>query len=105
MEALGIKKAVFDKLVEKYYADEIRILKDEFRQKLLVTPMEKNTYMFVLNSSLNCGSAGCHSKIFKVDAGEKFLFIKTGGMFDCSYMNEGVSYCVEIQGIKSVKRK
>lgn len=98
LEVLGIKKDVFDKLVEQYYADENEILKEEFRQKLLIAPIdEKNTYNFVLDASLNCGSSGCHSKIFKIDSAGNVLFIKMGEMFDCIYMNESVSYCVKIQ--------
>lgn len=98
LEVLGVKKDIFNKLVEQYYADENKILKDELRQKLLIAPMdEKNTYNFVLDAPLNCGSAGCHSKIFKIDSSGNVLLIQMGEMLDCAYINESASYCVKIQ--------
>lgn len=98
LKVMGIKKEVFDKFVAHYYAEESEILKDEFKQKLLIAPTNgNNIYYIILDSSLNCGSVGCQGKIFEIDTTEHTSFIKTDGMFDCTSMNETVSYCVRLQ--------
>lgn len=59
LEKLNISESTYNKIVKEYYKDEISLIGDEFSQKLLIAQNLNNTYIFILNSSVNCGSVGC----------------------------------------------
>ena len=93
IEKLGLNKSIYDKIVDEYFKDEASILGKEFSQKLLIAQNLNNTYVFILNSSVNCGSIGCHSKIFSIDTENNYQFIGTGNVYDCDYFKADIYRC------------
>ncbi len=93
IEKLGLNKSIYDKIVDEYFKDEASILGKEFSQKLLIAQNLNNTYVFILNSSVNCGSIGCHSKIFSIDTKNNYQFIGTGNVYDCDYFKSDIYRC------------
>ena len=93
IEKLGLNKSIYDKIVDEYFKDEASILGKEFSQKLLIAQNLNNTYVFILNSSVNCGSIGCHSKIFSIDTKNNYQFIGTGNVYDCDYFKADIYRC------------
>ena len=93
LEKLNINESTYNKIVKEYYKDEISLIGDEFSQKLLIAQNLNNTYVFILNSSVNCGSVGCHSKIFSIDAINNYHFIGTGDVYDCDYFKDHIYRC------------
>ena len=53
LEKLNINESTYNKIVKEYYKDEISLIGDEFNQKLLIAQNLNNTYIFILNSSVN----------------------------------------------------
>ena len=93
LEKLNINKSVYDKIINEYYKDEVSLIGSEFSQKLLIAQILNNTYIFILNSSVNCGSVGCHSKIFSIDTKNNYQFIGTGNVYDCDYFKDNIYRC------------
>ena len=93
LEKLNINESTYNKIVKEYYKDEISLIGDEFSQKLLIAQNLNNTYVFILNSSVNCGSVGCHSKVFGIDAINNYHFIGTGDVYDCDYFKDHIYRC------------
>ena len=93
LEKLNINKSTYNKIVKEYYKDEISLIGDEFSQKLLIAQNLNNTYVFILNSSVNCGSVGCHSKVFSIDIQNNYHFIETGDVYDCDYFKDHIYRC------------
>ena len=96
LEKLGLNKSIYDKIVDEYFKDEASILGKEFSQKLLIAQNLNNTYIFILNSSVNCGSVGCHSKVFSIDAINNYHFIGTGDVYDCDYFKDNIYRCFSL---------
>ena len=96
LEKLNINKSTYNKIVKEYYKDEISLIGDEFSQKLLIAQNLNNTYIFILNSSVNCGSVGCHSKVFSIDAINNYHFIETGDVYDCDYFKDHIYRCFSL---------
>ncbi|MBQ8750152.1 MAG: hypothetical protein IJZ30_00760 [Alphaproteobacteria bacterium] len=96
LEKLGLNKSIYDKIVDEYYKDEVSLIGDEFNQKLLIAQNLNNTYIFILNSSVNCGSVGCHSKIFSIDTKNNYQFIGTGDVYDCDYFKGNIYHCFSL---------
>lgn len=96
LEKLNINESTYNKIVKEYYKDEISLIGDEFSQKLLIAQNLNNTYIFILNSSVNCGSVGCHSKVFSIDAINNYHFIGTGDVYDCDYFKDNIYRCFSL---------
>lgn len=96
IEKLGLNKSIYDKIVDEYYKDEASILGKELSQKLLIAQNLNNTYILILNSSVNCGSVGCHSKVFGIDAINNYHFIGTGDVYDCDYFKDHIYRCFSL---------
>ena len=96
LEKLNINESTYNKIVKEYYKDEISLIGDEFSQKLLIAQNLNNTYIFILNSSVNCGSVGCHSKVFSIDAINNYHFIGTGDVYDCDYFKDHIYRCFSL---------
>lgn len=96
LEKLNINESTYNKIVKEYYKDEISLIGDEFSQKLLIAQNLNNTYIFILNSSVNCGSVGCHSKVFSIDAINNYHFIGTGYVYDCDYFKDNIYRCFSL---------
>lgn len=96
LEKLNINKSTYNKIVKEYYKDEISLIGDEFSQKLLIAQNLNNTYVFILNSSVNCGSVGCHSKVFSIDIQNNYHFIETGNVYDCDYFKDNIYRCFSL---------
>ena len=96
LEKLNINKSTYNKIVKEYYKDEISLIGDEFSQKLLIAQNLNNTYIFILNSSVNCGSVGCHSKVFSIDTINNYHFIGTGDVYDCDYFKDNIYRCFSL---------
>ena len=93
LEKLNINKSVYDKIINEYYKDEMSLIGNEFSQKLLIAQNLNNIYVFILNSSVNCGSVGCHSKLFSIDTQNNYHFIGTGDVYDCDYLKDDIYRC------------
>ena len=96
LEKLNINESTYNKIVKEYYKDEISLIGGEFSQKLLIAQNLNNTYVFILNSSVNCGSVGCHSKIFSIDTKNNYQFIGTGNVYDCDYFKDNIYRCFSL---------
>ena len=96
LEKLNINESTYNKIVKEYYKDEISLIGDEFSQKLLIAQNLNNTYIFILNSSVNCGSVGCHSKVFSIDIQNNYHFIETGDVYDCDYFKDHIYRCFSL---------
>ena len=96
LEKLNINKNIYNKIINEYYEDELTLIGDEFNQKLLIAQKSKNSYIFILNSSVNCGSVGCHSKIFSIDTQDNYHFAGSGDVYDCDYLKDDLYRCLEL---------
>jgi hypothetical protein len=96
LEKLNINKNIYNKIINEYYEDELTLIGDDFNQKLLIAQKTKNLYIFILNSSVNCGSVGCHSKIFSIDTQDNYHFKGSGDVYDCDYLKDNIYRCLEL---------
>ena len=70
-------------------------MNQSFVDRLYISPIAENTDIFIIYSSLNCGTAGCVGKIYSKDGGKLEYVAKAKDMYDCQNIDglEDVYVC------------
>ena len=91
LQSIGLSKTIIDKFIQDNYSQEDAFLRKSFnqniREHIYIAPISSAVYMIIFYSSLNCGTVGCHGKIYSKDNNQLNYIKDTDNTFDCTSMD------------------
>ena len=90
LQSIGLNKTIIDEFIQNNYSKEDAFLSKSFnqniREHIYIAPISSAVYMIIFYSSLNCGTIGCHGKIYSKDNNQLNYIKDTDNTFDCTAM-------------------
>ena len=103
IRSIGLSEKNIKDFVKENYQEEDAFLKESLNQnfvdRLYIAPISDTEYIFIVYSSLNCGTVGCFAKIY-TRKGDKLEYVmEAEDTYDCQNLEgfEDIYVCKALQ--------